>query len=168
MSSESQEKPPAKRQRQTTLFAHFSSTELSSGVRELESHEETSGNFSEPEAVGQTGGISIDHDKSEDDHKDIVPTNPGTCQGVCCRLRNQKGAFPAQRQGHNPENVSEVGSGHFHHTGTKNTRGSPCARLQGKSGAGTAPGWSKPVLRQWQREPTMRSQKQDLTIGKER
>ena len=62
----------------------------------------------------------------------------------------------------------EVGSGRFPHTGTKTTPGSPCARLQGKSYAGTAPGWSKPVLRQWQREPRMRSHKQDLTIEKKR
>ena len=62
----------------------------------------------------------------------------------------------------------EVGSGRFPHTATKTTPGSPCARLQGKSYAGTAPKWSKPVLHQWQREPRMRSHKQDLTIGKKR
>ena len=81
-----------------------------------------------------------------------------------------KGAFPAQRQGRTPENVSEARKSaavvFLTLVYTKTTPGSPCARLRGKSYAGTAPEWSKHVLRQWQREPRMRSHKQDLTIRK--
>ena len=63
--SESREEPPAKRQRQPTLFAHFSSKECSSDVRELESREETSVNVSETESVNQTGSISVDHSEGK-------------------------------------------------------------------------------------------------------
>ena len=99
--SESREEPPAKRQHQPTLFAHFSSKEHSSDVRELESCEETSGNVSETESVDQTGSISVDHSEGNDNDndKDVVPNsfNPGTCQGMCCQLLDQKEFF--QRSG---------------------------------------------------------------------
>ena len=95
--SESREEPPAKRQRQPTLFAHFSSKERSSDVRELESREETSGNVSETESVDQTGSISVDHSEGNDNDNDkvVVPisSNPRTCQGVCCQLQDQKEPF---------------------------------------------------------------------------
>ena len=95
--SESRKEPPAKRQCQPTLFPHFSSKERSSDVRELESREETSGNVSETKSVDQTGSISVDHSEGNDsdNDKDVVPSssNPGTCQGVCCQLRDQKEPF---------------------------------------------------------------------------
>ena len=134
--SESREELPAKRQRQSTLFAHFFSKECSSDVRELESREETSGNVSETESVDQTGSISVDHSEGNDNdnNKDVVPSssNPRTYQGECCQLRDQKEpSSPAARTYSRKHFGSkEVSSGHFPHTGTKTTPGSPCAQLQ--------------------------------------
>ena len=95
--SESREEPPAKRQRQPTLFAHFSSKKHSSDILELESREETSGNVSETKCIDQTGSISVDHAEGNDNDndKDVVPSssNLETYQGVCCQLRDQKEPF---------------------------------------------------------------------------